>query len=89
MTNLDSVAHGLVDQFFTQGLPVVTQPHTRWTQAQELDRVTVSQLRLWAANRVLDTLARHSGAATTRDTALRERELLITWLESNGYQALA
>lgn len=53
----------------------------------EIDRVTVSQLRL-RANRVLDALARPSSAGAARVAALGERELLIQWLDANGLRAL-
>lgn len=88
MTNLDTVAEGLVDQFFAQGQAATAQAQ-RWMDAGELDRLTVSQLRLWAANRVLDALERPTSAVAARATALRERDALIGWLESHGYRALA
>lgn len=89
MTNLDSVAKGLVDQFFIQCQPAVEQARDRWFEAGMLDRVTVSQLRLWAANRALDVLAQPSTAVGSRAAVLREREALLTWLETNGHEALA
>ncbi|MCL6673822.1 MULTISPECIES: hypothetical protein [Streptomyces] len=88
MTKLDSVAEGLVDQFFAQGQSATAQAK-RWTEAGELDRLTVSQLRLWAANRVLDAPAWPTGAGAARATALKERDVLIGWLEAHGYRALA
>ncbi|MFD8304464.1 hypothetical protein ACFV29_19265 [Streptomyces sp. NPDC059690] len=88
MTNLDTVAEGLVDQFFAQGQSATAQAR-RWTDTGELDRLTVSQLRLWAANRVLDAGARRTSAGAARATALRERDVLIGWLEAHGYRALA
>ncbi|MDC2960312.1 hypothetical protein [Streptomyces gilvifuscus] len=88
MTNVDTLAEGLVDQFFATGQAATAQAQ-RWTQTGELDRLTVSQLRLWAANRALDALARPTGAGPARATALRERDALIGWLEAHGYRALA
>ncbi|MDH6612878.1 hypothetical protein M2164_008513 [Streptomyces sp. SAI-208] len=88
MTILDSVAERLVDQFFTQGQPASAtseQAHSRWRHTGQLDRITVSQLRLWATNRALEAL---TGPDNNRTTILKERELLNEWLDLNGYQAL-
>ncbi|MFF4259832.1 hypothetical protein ACFY1L_52705 [Streptomyces sp. NPDC001663] len=89
MTHLDSVAKGLVDQFFAQCRPDAELALVRWRQRGELDRVTVSQLRLWAANRALEAFTRPSSGAPQQAAAVRERQLLIDWLAANGHQALA
>ncbi|MEU6260947.1 hypothetical protein [Streptomyces sp. NPDC047043] len=89
MTTLDCVAKGLVDQFFAQCRPDAEPALARWRQRGELDRVTVSQLRLWAANRALEAFTRPSRGGPQQAAAVRERKLLIDWLEAHGHQALA
>lgn len=61
----------------------------RWRETGELDRVTVSQLRLWAANRALEAFTRPSSGSSRQAAAVRERQLLIDWLKANGHRALA
>ncbi|MFI6663067.1 hypothetical protein ACIBL8_47195 [Streptomyces sp. NPDC050523] len=89
MPHVDSVATGLVDQFFAQCRPEAEPALSRWREAGELDRITVSRLRLWVANRALEALARPSSSPYERASAVRERQLLIDWLEANGHQDLA
>ncbi|MFR0357699.1 hypothetical protein [Streptomyces sediminimaris] len=88
MTNVDSVARGLVDQFFAQCHPEAASALAHWHDTGELDRVTVSQLRLWAANRTLDVLARPSSSTPQRAAIINERHVLIDWLETQGHPAL-
>jgi hypothetical protein len=87
MTPTESMAHGLVDEFFAEFRPRHGKAEARWRENGELDRVTVSQLRLWAANRALSALTPGSSSAARARTR-HERQLLGRWLAENNHAGL-
>ncbi|MEU6539258.1 hypothetical protein [Streptomyces sp. NPDC047000] len=87
MTPTESLAHGLVDEFFAEFRPRHDKAEARWRDKGELDRVTVSQLRLWAANRALAALTPGS-PSEARARTRNERQLLGRWLTENNHRGL-
>jgi hypothetical protein len=75
----DARVHSLIDEFFDHGMSLHEDAAARWRTSRELDRITVAQIRMWAANRTLAAFA-PGWSAALRDRVVAERDALEQWL---------
>ncbi|MFI6658944.1 hypothetical protein ACIBL8_25835 [Streptomyces sp. NPDC050523] len=86
MTTMDSQARDLVQMFFAQCEPIVADARAQWRTTGELDRITVSQLRLWAVDRAVYGAHAPYGAGRSRE--VQEWQILDRWLADNDHRDL-
>ncbi|MFF3915948.1 hypothetical protein ACFYZB_21115 [Streptomyces sp. NPDC001852] len=80
----DVQAHALIEGFFALGLSLAGESVDRWRAGGELDRTTVSQIRVWMANRTLASFA-PGGSEAVRTRLVAERTALERWLTDRGF----
>jgi len=78
VTIIDSRARDLVEMFFAQCEPVAADARARWAAANELDRVTVLQLRAWAVDRAIGASPTASDKSPPQE--VQEWRMLTQWL---------
>ncbi|MEV6111357.1 hypothetical protein AB0L59_02300 [Streptomyces sp. NPDC052109] len=83
MRDRDVRAHALIDEFFDHGMSLREEADARWRDSRELDQVTVTQIRLWAANRTLAAFA-PGWSAAVRSRIVAERDALEQWLADHS-----
>ncbi|MGW2646276.1 hypothetical protein ACWC2T_15465 [Streptomyces sp. NPDC001393] len=84
MQDRDVQAHALIDGFFAQGLSLAGEAVDHWRAGGELDRTTVSQIRVWMANRTLAAFA-PGGSDALRTRLVAERTALERCLTDRGF----